>query len=112
MDIPSSDLATKYDRDMTICRQEIGPLILLMERACEKGVSPQYASSYLLCKLRNALKQWERDGLLEPEDNALLQAVEHASGLAFARWHDQPLNEWLGRCKLELVASPKMKRTK
>lgn len=110
--MPTSDLATKYDRDITICRQEIGPLILLMERACEKGVSPQYASYYMLCKLRCVLKHWERDGLLEPEDEALRQAIKHAASLAFARWNDHPLNEWLGKSKLELVAGRKMRRTK
>lgn len=115
MYIPSRDRLTEEEKDRyeMICRQEIGPLILLMEQVRRKGVSPQYVSSYLLSKLRCALKRWERDGLLEPEDNALLQATEHASSLAFARWNDEPLKEWLGKWKPKLVASrTKMRRTK
>lgn len=110
----TTDPLTKQDRYRMICEQEIGSLDLIpaMERARRKGVNPVYVLDCVLHKLRCTLKRWEREGRLEPEDNALRQAIEYATRVSFGRWNDAPLKVWLGKWKLELVADRKMRRTK
>ena len=101
------------DRFEPICEQVIDLLVPEMERARRKGVSPQFVSYYVLRKLRYILKRWGDDARLEPEDNALRQATEHAASLSYWLWAGEPLNEWLCLWKPKLVTSQtKMRRTK
>jgi len=113
MYIPTSDPPTERDRYEMICEQVIGPLDLdaVMEQARRKGASPQFILFYMLCEVQSRLSWWRHDGLLEPEDHALQQAMKYVTGLSFGRL-GEPLKEYLGRCKLELVADRKMRRTK
>lgn len=96
-----------------ICKQQIGSLGPAMERALRKGVSRQFVLHYMLCKLNFSLGCWDEQALLEPEDDAVQQAMLYVTGLAYARWVDAPLENELGDWRPKLIASrTKMRRTR